>query len=131
MLVPGWCNQYHPAITTGIAAGPCDFSVETITEHHYRCSHTPCIECRRPKWLMIPRPRRYGEFVTLIGGEIGIHLPRGRSTTCLENPRRTRPKHNRVPSPVQQLQGSPVATSESPQSVPASRLSAKLAAREL
>ena len=56
--------------------------------------------------------------MTLIGGEIGIHPPRGRSTTCLENPRRTRPKHNRVPSPVQQLQGSPVATSESPQSVP-------------
>src|ERR1700730_12959892 len=54
MLVPGWCNQYHPAITTGIAAGPCDFSVETITEHHYRCSHTPCIECRRPKWRYDP-----------------------------------------------------------------------------
>src|ERR1700738_5282350 len=54
MLVPGWCNQYHPAITTGIAAGPCDFSVETITEHRYRCSHTPCIECRRPKWRYDP-----------------------------------------------------------------------------
>src|ERR1700736_4362046 len=36
------------------AAGPCDFSVETITEHHYRCSHTPCIECRRPKWRYDP-----------------------------------------------------------------------------
>src|SRR3984893_16973476 len=54
MLVSGWCNQYHPAITTGIAAGPCDFSVETITENHYRCSHTPCIECRRPKWRYDP-----------------------------------------------------------------------------
>ena len=47
------------------------FFVETVGGHHYRCLHTPCIECRRARGRYDPTAG-YGEMVTLIGGEIGI-----------------------------------------------------------
>ena len=54
------------------ARGRRDFFVETVGGHHYRCLHTPCIECRRARGRYDPTAARYGEMVTLIGGEIGI-----------------------------------------------------------